>query len=347
MWASDASVTIDVDYYGCPNEGARSWLCTEEGYKNVKIYPFTTANGAANAGTGCSVCWVAFKLQVLSDGTAEVIECASGGIGFSHKSIRHNFRKCETSGMLRIVSNDVPATDDDARIVVSTDLNLGDAVATLSDVPNNTDEFWNLEEILNAHIHGRNEDYNQSRILMGLKPLCFRLVAAQKVNNPVLSALFERRKLDFETSLPKNEARERHAFHGSHPKNLKSLCDRGLLPHGHELNPAKETSDDGWFGSNRKGIYVSRYADYTLKYANRGGPLSDHDRCTVVMLRCVAGRCFQIEKVEGAIDPTPGYNAHSSPNNLEWYLFSPDQCCPSHVLTVEAVEDERTLADDR
>lgn len=44
--------------------------------------------------------------------------------------------------------------------------------------------------------------------------------------------------------------------------------------------------------------------------------------------------------------PTSGYHSHSSSAGSEWYLFNEDQCCPSYILTVKAIEDTRTAADD-
>lgn len=224
---------------------------------------------------------------------------------------------------------------------------LATCSATLRSLDRDSEEFWKLEELVAAHTHGRNEDYNASRLQKGEKPVSFVLAAAEAVNNPVLAEAFDRRRRFIAESRGAKEGRERHAFHGTHPSRLKTLCDRGLLPFGHALNPVTSPVDSGYFGSCRKGVYVSRYADYTLKYANRLVPLRPGERCRVVLFRCVPGLSRHIEKLCGPIDPTPGYDSHSSPQFLEWFLFSPDQCCPTHVLTVEAREDTRTAADDQ
>jgi len=218
--------------------------------------------------------------------------------------------------------------------------------AVLRDVDKDEEEFWRLEELLAANIHGRNEDYNAKLINKGSKPVSFVLVAAQVVDNATLATRFNARVAAIATERAKKDTRERHAFHGTHPSRLQTLCDNGLLPFGHPLNPSAKPVDDGYFGSCRKGIYVSRYADYTLKYANRMAPLRAGERCRIVLFRCVPGLSLHIEKLCGAIDPTPGYDSHSSPQFLEWFLFNPDQCCPSHILTIEAIEDTRTAADD-
>ena len=169
----------------------------------------------------------------------------------------------------------------------------------------------------------------------------------QAIDNPVLQRRFEACRQSIATSCTVQEARERTAFHGTHPRNVVTLCDLGLLPYGHELNPVKSSVDAGYFGSAKKGIYVSRYADYTLKYSNRLIPLEPGEKCRTVLFKCVPGRSRHMEKLCGPIDPTPGYNSHSSPQYMEWYLFRPEQCCPTHVLTVVAREDTRTAADDQ
>lgn len=221
------------------------------------------------------------------------------------------------------------------------------AEAALRDLDKDQEEFWKLEEVLAANIHGRNEDYNASLLSKKMKPLSFVLAAAQGVTNPTLAALFGRRLEAISLERSKKDARERHAFHGAHPSKLKSICDTGLLPFGHPLNTSAKPVDDGYFGSCRKGVYVSRYADYTLKYANRLVPLRAGERCRIVLFRCIPGCSKHIEELSGPIDPTPGFDSHSSPQFLEWFLFHADQCCPTHILTIEAREDTRTASDDK
>jgi hypothetical protein len=81
------------------------------------------------------------------------------------------------------------------------------------------------------------------------------------------------------------EQRERIGFHGTsvhHARvwpaltdvcsgsalpNLYRICCNGLLRVGHSLNPSKAV-DEGFFGLTTHGVYVSRYADYSLKYSN-------------------------------------------------------------------------------
>eukprot|EP00669_Euglena_mutabilis_P004881 TRINITY_DN16250_c0_g1_i1.p2 TRINITY_DN16250_c0_g1~~TRINITY_DN16250_c0_g1_i1.p2 ORF type:complete len:126 (-),score=63.47 TRINITY_DN16250_c0_g1_i1:220-597(-) len=124
------------------------------------------------------------------------------------------------------------------------------------------------------------------------------------------------------------------------------MCRYSLLRFKHPLNPCKTQVDDGYFGSNRKGVYVSRYADYTFKYANRQVPLEPKEQCKILQFRTLPGRSKHIPKMCGPIDPTDGFDSHSSPSFLEWFLFNEDQLLPEYILTVEAKEDTRTAADD-
>ena len=66
----------------------------------------------------------------------------------------------------------------------------------------------------------------------------------------------------------------------------------------------------------------------------------------IIMFRTLPGKSHHITKLVGGIDPTPGFQSHSSPHHLEWYVFNEDQLCPSYVITLKAVEDVRTVADD-
>ena len=218
--------------------------------------------------------------------------------------------------------------------------------AILTPIPTDGAEFWDLEEKFNANLQGRNDDYVLKRIQEGKKPIRFVLVGAERISNSILQARFEVKKREMLASRDSKDCRERVSFHGTHPKNLTSILRTGLLRFKHPLNPCKSQVDDGYFGSNKKGIYVSRYADYTLKYSNRVCPVEPRDEVKTIMFKTLPGRSLHIAKLSGPIDPTDGYDSHSSPSNLEWYLFDEAQACPQYVLSVRAVEDTRTAADD-
>eukprot|EP01012_Entosiphon_sulcatum_P048594 TRINITY_DN6708_c0_g2_i2.p1 TRINITY_DN6708_c0_g2~~TRINITY_DN6708_c0_g2_i2.p1 ORF type:complete len:470 (+),score=89.07 TRINITY_DN6708_c0_g2_i2:455-1864(+) len=222
---------------------------------------------------------------------------------------------------------------------------LKSASYTLTEIPKDTEAFWEMEEKFAANLQGRNEDYVQSRLKAKKKPLTFILVKCQKIENEILKKRFERRKALLLADSPES-GRERVSFHGSNPKNIPSILKTSLLRFKHPLNPCKEQVDDGYFGTNKKGVYVSRYSDYTYKYANNQEPLEAGQTATVIMFRTLPGKSFHIKKLSGAIDPTPGYHSHSSPSFLEWYLFCEDQLLPEYLLTAKAVEDVRTAADD-
>jgi hypothetical protein len=219
--------------------------------------------------------------------------------------------------------------------------------SVLVEIANDSEEFWELEEKFLANLQGNNEDYVANRIKAGKRPLRFLLVGVERVVNQVLEARYELKKLELLKSRDPKEVRERVSFHGTHPKNLKSILHYSLLRFKHPLNPCKAQVDDGYFGTNKKGIYVSRYADYTLKYSNRVCAVEPNDIVKTIMFRTLPGKTKHIEKLAGAIDPTPGYDSHSSPTFLEWYLFDEAQVCPAYVLRIKAVEDTRTAADDQ
>eukprot|EP00672_Neobodo_designis_P004719 CAMPEP_0174883202 /NCGR_PEP_ID=MMETSP1114-20130205/85149_1 /TAXON_ID=312471 /ORGANISM="Neobodo designis, Strain CCAP 1951/1" /LENGTH=512 /DNA_ID=CAMNT_0016118605 /DNA_START=99 /DNA_END=1633 /DNA_ORIENTATION=- len=209
-------------------------------------------------------------------------------------------------------------------------------------IPKDGEEFWELEDRFAANLQGNNEDYVASRIKAGKKPLRFLLVGAERVYNPVLEARFELKRRELVAARDAKECRERVSFHGTHPKNIKSILHYGLLRFKHPLNPCKTQADDGYFGTNKKGIYVSRYADYTLKYSNRICAVDAGDEVKVILFKTLPGKTKHIEKLVGAVDPTAGYDSHSSPTFLEWYLFDEAQACPAYVLKIKAVEDTRT-----
>eukprot|EP01060_Flectonema_neradi_P012249 TRINITY_DN1912_c4_g1_i1.p1 TRINITY_DN1912_c4_g1~~TRINITY_DN1912_c4_g1_i1.p1 ORF type:complete len:538 (+),score=103.83 TRINITY_DN1912_c4_g1_i1:87-1616(+) len=227
------------------------------------------------------------------------------------------------------------------------DFPLKTAKATLTKIPKDTEEFWDLEERFAAHLQGRNEDYVSKRIKKGLKPMRFILIDAERVSNEVLEARFDLKKQELIKSRGAKEIRERVSFHGTHPRNCQSICNTSLLRFKHELNPCKKQVDDGYFGTNKKGVYVSRYADYTLKYANNIVALEPKDIVKTIIFRTLPGKSKHITKLCGAIDPTDGYDSHSSPEFLEWYLFDEAQLCPEYVLHVRAEEDTRTMSDDQ
>jgi len=226
-----------------------------------------------------------------------------------------------------------------------TDFPLDRATVKLRKIDKDTQEFWDLEERFYANVQGRNEDYVAARIKEGKKPVKFVLIGAERVENDILECRFELKRRELEKTT-KEKQRCRVSFHATHPKNIMSICKTSLLPFKHPLNPCKTQVDDGYFGTNKKGIYVSRYADYTLKYANHVVPLEPKDVVKTIMFKTMPGKSKHFSKMPGAINPSPGFNSHSSPTYLEWYLFDDSQACPEYVCQVRAEEDTRTKSDD-
>lgn len=238
-------------------------------------------------------------------------------------------------------STGVRSVDDPAWIA-----KLSAATYTETEVVPNTQEFWDLEEKVNAWYQGRNEDYVSNRLKKKKKPLTFVLKRAWKIHNPVLEEAFADTRKLLQSTLDDGQCRVRVAFHGTREVNIPSILRTGLLRFKHPLNPCKTQADDGYFGTNLKGVYVSRYYDYTLKYCNGLNPLDDGGVAKTIMFKCLPGKVFPIPKLSMGIQPTAGYNSHSSPNNLEWYLFDESQACPEYIVEMKAQEDTRTAADD-
>ena len=224
------------------------------------------------------------------------------------------------------------------------------ATATMTPVPLHCEDFWQLEEKVSAWNQGRNEDYVGNRLKKKKKPITFVLLNAWKVTNPVLEAAFaaKREAMIKECGGEEQLSRIRVAFHGTKDIHIPSIIKTSLLRFQHPLNPCTTQADDGYFGTNKKGVYVSRYYDYTLKYCNGLNPLEPGQTAKIIMFKALPGKTKKIDKLSMGIDPdtTGGFHSHSSPNNLEWYMFDERQLCPEYVLEMKAQEDTRTAADD-
>eukprot|EP00727_Mastigamoeba_balamuthi_P011825 m51a1_g7265 hypothetical protein (347) ;mRNA; f:202574-204155 len=115
------------------------------------------------------------------------------------------------------------------------------------------------------------EDYNEARIKQNKAPLTFIALRAWSVHNATLEGWFQARKAfmrDTQGRSDENdELEERVAFHGTREENIEGICAHGLLRVGHPLNPSAST-DPGYFGDPRCGVYTSRFVEYTLQYSN-------------------------------------------------------------------------------
>jgi len=220
-------------------------------------------------------------------------------------------------------------------------MHIAEGKAVVTPITSDSDMFWQIEKEFRAGLNGRIDDYVRLRIEQKKKPINFRLLAVSQVSNPVLEAQFQRHKTQL------SDKREETGFHGTAGSNIMSICNNGLLRVGHPLNPSRRV-DEGFFGMPEHGIYLSRHIDYTLKYANQMDPLSVGDTCRVIMFRVLPGRSRHITAVTKGLKPSDsaGFDSHLSPRRVEWYLFSEAQCCPTHILTIKAIEDDRTCSDD-
>eukprot|EP00727_Mastigamoeba_balamuthi_P003230 m51a1_g12904 hypothetical protein (992) ;mRNA; f:48-3166 len=130
-------------------------------------------------------------------------------------------------------------------------------------------ELVGFERSFRQYYQMHHEDYTASRIRQGKLPLVFVVTAAWEVRNPVLESWYEARRRHMTGVLRRTgEAlEERVAFHGTRECNVGPICDKGLLRVGHPLNPSHST-DTGFFGDPRCGVYASRFVEYTLQYSN-------------------------------------------------------------------------------
>lgn len=226
-------------------------------------------------------------------------------------------------------------------------LDLAKAVATLKPVLRTDDEFDTVNVHFKASLIGRLDDYVEVRRKQGKGPLTFRLSAVQAIVNPTLSARFENDRTRLAAlGRSAEQLKLKYAFHGTRATNIPRIAKHGLLRVGHALNPSTST-DAGWFGSPKEGVYLSQHCDYALKYSNDLVPLNEGDRVDVVMFRVVTGRYLHVPTETPAMSATAGYDSHASANFLEWYVFREEQCLPVYVLTVQAVLDVRTSSDDK
>jgi len=210
---------------------------------------------------------------------------------------------------------------------------------TLILISSDSEEFHAVSESIDFQQH--HEHYVVKRIQNKQLPITFKLVGLTKIVNSALEKAFHA-TLQHLKNLGRTpeEVKIRRGYHGTRPVNMESIAKSGLLKVGNPQNPSKAT-DSGWFGDPKEGIYVSRYVEYTLQYSNFSG-----QRVKTVMLKAIPGKTVHVTKVTPGMPPTEGYDSHSSPNFLEWYLFQESQCCPTYILELEAIENARISAND-
>eukprot|EP00727_Mastigamoeba_balamuthi_P013060 m51a1_g8377 hypothetical protein (1078) ;mRNA; r:163286-166519 len=217
-------------------------------------------------------------------------------------------------------------------------------------------ELRDFDRAFPQHFQMHHEDYTAKRIKRNLQPLTFVVRSAWRVRNERLEELFRRRWAYMRDALGRSgeELDERAAFHGTRPENIAGICRNGLLRAGHPLNPS-ESTDAGFFGSCGSGVYASRFVEYALQYSNvrtdsvgAAVPvaLQEGEAVRLVMFRCLPGRSLHVAELLGPVEPTPGYDSHSSPEWAEWFLFDESQLCPAYVVEVQAVCNSRTVAND-
>jgi hypothetical protein len=160
-----------------------------------------------------------------------------------------------------------------------------------------------------ANLNGHIDDYTTHRTKANKAPISFRVTEVQEIKNQVLAKRFEKcREALKANGRSDEELKVRFGFHGTfeslpagvprsitgfpaplkgtRPSNIAKIARYGLLRIGHPLNPS-ESTDEGWFGSPKHGVYLSRYADYTLKYSNDLAPLEPAEGVEIIMFKVV------------------------------------------------------------
>ena len=218
----------------------------------------------------------------------------------------------------------------------------------LSVLHGDSGEFAAVHRVFISHLQGNNDDYNKKRIMENLSPLMFKLDRVVKVENGFLETQFIRYKDQRMKSKGKEDDEKPHwGFHGCKFHVIESICKNGLLPIGHKGNTTATATDDGWFGDPKYGIYVSKFITYCLKYTNSDiRPVKQGESVQVIAFQIHPGKCLQLQERKHGILPTQGYDSHTSPKQLEYFLFNTAQSLPRYILTVTAYEDSLTCTDD-
>lgn len=208
--------------------------------------------------------------------------------------------------------------------LVRTDPSPFSANAKIVTIARDSAEFEDVNTKFRAQLNGQIADYNKPHA----PAINFRLVEAQRIDNPTLTANFEscakkiaeRAKTSGGESDQKEWARERTGFHGTRPAAIPGIARHGLLrvEHTSGLNTSRST-DPGWFGDSKSGVYLSQHPDYTFKYSNATqDPLSVGEEVQIIMFRVVIGKSLRIPTIAKGMKPSHGYDSHSSPHGSEW-----------------------------
>jgi serine/threonine protein kinase len=201
-----------------------------------------------------------------------------------------------------------------------------------SDVAHVTKEIaeQHIQSVFFASLAGT-EPYPQQR-------LGFEVTAVRSVANAELARKFDACRDELKRRGRQGpELAEHWAFVGCRAAALEPICAHGLLPVGHALNPSRST-DEGWFGHPRYGVYLGTCGDYVLKYSNGLTPLPEDKSVDIIIFKVLPGKVYQCQGVEMGCRPKEGYDCHMSPHLLEWYLPLEGQSCPAFVLTIKAVK---------
>eukprot|EP00698_Gefionella_okellyi_P015500 TRINITY_DN4376_c0_g4_i1.p1 TRINITY_DN4376_c0_g4~~TRINITY_DN4376_c0_g4_i1.p1 ORF type:complete len:1996 (+),score=396.50 TRINITY_DN4376_c0_g4_i1:96-6083(+) len=200
----------------------------------------------------------------------------------------------------------------------------------LTELQFGTDEYHRASNAFEARLCHRHPDYPE---------MAFEIVRIEYVHNPTVRTMFE----DCKKALSVKTVQT--VFHCTRAENIAAICTNGLLKVGHPKNPSTAT-DGGWFGNPRLGVYVATNPEYCFKYGNNHRPLQVGQQVRVLMFSAAPGRSYQFKKMVIGASVQHGYDSHTSPNQLELFLPLDGQLCPTHVVTVRAVKDDRMIVAD-
>jgi hypothetical protein len=176
-------------------------------------------------------------------------------------------------------------------------------------------------------------------------------------------AVREQALLDFQAGLPACKAAEknfRYVYHCAPADVIPLILAHGLRPSHCEICRGViigDCIDCGWFGGHHFGIYVAKHGDYCCKYAFKPprDPVPGNTGATI-MFKTVTGRVKKFDRVDEGALPSVGYEAHCSPNNLEFFMYDDEtqkeppcplqRCVPVAVIEWKIIRNTRARITD-
>lgn len=137
----------------------------------------------------------------------------------------------------------------------------------------------------------------------GLKGNNMKVKSIDNVLKAELVIRFEVRWEALRRQLGESFVKYELAYHGTDPKNIDSICEKGLLVPGKGNNVGHAT-DTGWYG---KGIYTSPNAQISVGYCRNGGKL--------IICSVFRGRVYKCTQQITGQPLRDNHESHESPVN--------------------------------